>query len=83
MRLLLAVCALAVIPGFAFSAQFSEYPSCDPETVQNYGLLGPVKSVRMEESGADGQRELTTRYVFDCFRSSWPSAGGQGKNDSR
>ena len=51
--------------GLAASAQTPEYPACNPDTLQTYALLGPVKSVRVEESTADGRRELTARYTFD------------------
>lgn len=65
MRLLLATLGLALSLSPAFSARPSEYPACDPETLKTYALLGPVKSVRVEESRPDGGRELTARYVFD------------------
>jgi hypothetical protein len=59
------IVAMAVILGLAFSAQASEYPACGPPRIETSALLGPVRSVRVEESGVGGRRELTGRYVFD------------------
>lgn len=65
MTLLRVIFALVVNLGLAFSAENSEYPDCGLRTLQTYDLLGPVKSVRVEESHAEGRRELTAIYAFD------------------
>ncbi len=57
--------ALPVSLGLAFCAQPSEYPDCGPRTLVTYDLLGPVRSVRVEEAGTDGKRELIAKTVFD------------------
>jgi hypothetical protein len=56
---------VSVIMSLAVSAKVSEYPACSPRTLKDYDLLGPVKSVRVENVEADGQRVLAEKQVFD------------------
>lgn len=54
-----------VAVSLALSAQLTEQPTCGPQSVKSYGLIGPVKSVEVESLRPGGRRVLTEKYVFD------------------
>lgn len=62
----LRVALLAILAvSLAFAEQPTGRPACNPETRENYGLLGPVKSVEVESLRPDGRRVVTEKYLFD------------------